>query len=139
MRKAAGSLRLPKITVSQSDHERLMGLAMATADRAPEVADELIAEMERARIVPANAVPAGVVRMGSTVAFATEGGPPRRVTLVFPVDADIAAGRVSVLTPIGAALIGLSEGQSIVWTTRDGRQQQLTVHAVESPGAPPTP
>ncbi len=40
--------------------------------------------------------------------------------LVFPAEADIAAGKVSVLTPVGAALIGLSKGESIAWTARDG-------------------
>jgi regulator of nucleoside diphosphate kinase len=59
----------------------------------------------------------------------------RRIALVFPGQADIAAARISVVTPIGAAPIGLSEGQSIAWSTRDGRERRLTVLAVE-PAAP---
>lgn len=55
---------------------------------------------------------------------------------MFPVDADFAAGRISILTPIGTALIGLSPGQSIAWTARDGRRHQLTVLSVEPPDAP---
>jgi len=51
----------------------------------------------------------------------------RMVQLVFPVDADMEADRISVLTPIGAALIGLSEGQSIEWRTRSGEWKTLTV------------
>lgn len=53
--------------------------------------------------------------------------------LVYPGEADIAAGRVSVLTPIGTALIGLAEGQSIVWQTRTGVSKRLTVLKVEEP------
>jgi regulator of nucleoside diphosphate kinase len=82
--------------------------------------------------MPAHAVPANVVQMGSTVEFATEEGVTRRITLVFPGQADITAARISVVTPIGAALIGLSEGQSIAWSTRDGRERRLTVLAVEA-------
>jgi regulator of nucleoside diphosphate kinase len=81
-------------------------------------------------------VPANVVGMGSTVTFQSDGDRKRRVTLVFPVAEDIAESRVSVLTPIGTALIGLSEGQSIEWSARDGRRHQLTVLAVERPPAP---
>jgi regulator of nucleoside diphosphate kinase len=50
--------------------------------------------------------------------------------------ADIAQGKISILTPIGVALLGLSEGQSIAWKTRDGREQRLTVLAVEEAGEP---
>lgn len=119
--------QLPAIIVSTIDLERLSGLALAAMDRAPDVANTLIAEMDRATVLDASAVPATVVRMGSTVRFRSEDGKERSVKLVFPVDADIAAGRISVLTPVGAALIGLSEGQSIAFTTRDGREQRLTV------------
>jgi regulator of nucleoside diphosphate kinase len=122
----------PAIIVSDVDQERLSGLALAAMDRAPEVASVLMAEMDRATVLDESAVPATVVRMGSTVRYRASDGRERSVKLVFPVDADIAAGRISVLTPIGAALIGLSEGQSIDWTTRDGREQSLTVLGVQA-------
>ena len=111
------------------------GLAAVVGDRAPDVASVLQSEMERARVFPAEAIPAAVVRMGSTVEFSADTGQQRKVTLVFPGDADIAAGRISILTPIGAALIGLSPGQSIAWMARDGRRHQLTVLSVEPPAA----
>jgi regulator of nucleoside diphosphate kinase len=123
--------RKPKIVVAASDHERLSALAVAMQDRMPEVADELQLEMERAKVVAAGSVPANVVRMGSFVTFESDTAPARRVQLVFPGEADIAAGRVSVLTPIGTALIGLSPGQSIAWTAREGRKHVLTILAVE--------
>lgn len=127
------SPRKPAITVGTEDYNRLSDLAAAIEARTPALAAELQAEMDRARIVADHRVPAGVVRMGSTVDYETEDGQRRRVQLVFPVEADIAAGRVSILTPIGTALIGLSAGQSIEWTARDGRRHALTVIGVEPP------
>jgi regulator of nucleoside diphosphate kinase len=53
------------------------------------------------------------------------------VTLVFPGDADIAEGKVSILTPIGTALLGLSPGQSIDWLARDGRSHRLSILSVQ--------
>lgn len=123
----------PKIVVSDVDYKRLTNLAFAARDRFPDVADELQAEMVRATIADAAAMPTDVVTMGSVVEFRSEAGTSRRLKLVFPVEADIAKGKVSILTPIGAALIGLSAGQSIRWTARDGRAQELTVIRVEQP------
>jgi regulator of nucleoside diphosphate kinase len=123
----------PAIKMAVSDHERLARLAESHASRIPEVANELMAELERARVVPDERLSAGVVRMGSKLRFASDLGEDRQVTLVFPGDADIAEGKVSILMPIGTALIGLSKGQSINWTARDGRIHRLTVAAVEAP------
>jgi len=131
MSKQLGADVLPNIVVSQPDYESLTGLAEAVEDRLPEIASVLQAEMERAQVVAVNAVPANVVRMGSTVEFQPDGGQRRRVTLVFPGDADISEGKISILTPIGTALIGLAPGQSIAWVARDGRRQRLTVLAVD--------
>jgi regulator of nucleoside diphosphate kinase len=133
MRKSIDREGKPFIIISTADQLRLTDVAMSALNQAPEVAQELLSEIERATVVPTHAVPTNVVQMGSTVEFTTEEGASRRVTLVFPGQADIAAARISVVTPIGAALIGLSEGQSIVWMTRDGRERRLTVLAVEPP------
>jgi regulator of nucleoside diphosphate kinase len=136
MREDQSNRPMPRIVVSESDHERLTGLATAALNRVPETAQELLAEMERAEIVSAPSVPANVVRMGSRVTFLPTDGRKRRITLVFPAEEDITKSRVSIMTPIGAALIGLTEGQSIQWTARDGRRHELTVLAVEKPPAP---
>jgi regulator of nucleoside diphosphate kinase len=122
---------MPEIVVSQVDQQRLTVLAMDALNRSPDVATELIAEMERARVVPD--VPPSVVQMGSIVTYKDDDNRERRVQLVFPGQADIGAGKISILTPIGTALIGLSEGQSIVWTARDGKERRLTVIKVENP------
>lgn len=122
---------MPEIVVRAADEERLGDLATAAMARLPEVARRLLSEIERAKIAPANTDLSRTVQMGSTVAFRLDDGKLQRVTLVYPGAADISAGRVSILTPIGTALLGLSEGQSIRWSTRDGRPQRLTVLSVE--------
>ena len=109
-------------------------LAEATIDRLPDIAEELLAEMDRAMVVPVATISPKVVQMGSTVKYVSDGH-ERRVTLVYPGEADIGTGRISILTPVGAALIGLSEGQSIAWSARDGQPRELTVLAVTAPGA----
>lgn len=134
MRIDTDSRWTPAIIVSDTDQERLSRLAASVMGRIPDIAEELMAEMERAAVVADDAIPPTVVQMGSMVEFKTDDGHRRRVQLVFPSDADIALGRVSILTPIGAALIGLSEGQAIMWTTRDGRELELTVLSVEPLG-----
>lgn len=121
----------PGIVVSDSDQRRLTVLATTALDRVPEVAEELLNEMERAEVVPAASVPATTVQMDSTVVYRADDGRERRVTLVFPGQADIAEGKISILTPIGTALIGLSEGQSISWMTRDGQRRSMTILSVE--------
>src|SRR3546814_18742657 len=73
-------------------------------------------------------MPEGVVTMLSTVEFVDEGSGTRRpVQMVYPADADISSGKISILTPIGAGLIGLSEGQSILWPDRDGHERCLQI------------
>ncbi len=133
MTKFRPDRRKPEIIVSDADYKRLASLAVAAQAGLPEVADALQDELERAHVVAAGSVPSDVVQMGSTVEFRPDAGAPRRVILVFPGEENIAEGRISVLTPIGAALIGLSSNQSIPWTTRDGRQHELTVLRVEQP------
>lgn len=134
MHKETSNNWAPEIVVSDVDFERLRNLAMAAMARAPDIAEDLINEVERAKVLADAQVPTTVVRMGSDVEFESDDGRQRRrVTLVFPVDADIARGRISVLTPVGTALIGLSQGQSIKWIIRDGREKELTVLAVKQP------
>ncbi|MEL4069639.1 nucleoside diphosphate kinase regulator [Ochrobactrum sp. GPK 3] len=122
----------PNIVVSDVDYERLMGLANSVPEQQEEIADELMAELDRAKVVPAKRLPQNVVHMGSVVEFRSNDGHERRVTLVYPGEADIAQGKISILTPIGTALIGLAPGQSISWTARDGRAHELNVISVST-------
>ena len=121
---------VPQIVVSTADYERLNDLANASLERLPEVAQELLDEMERAKVVGEGKVPADVVRMGSTVTFTADDGHTRTLKLVWPVDESLDEHRISVMTPVGAALIGLGTGQSISWTARDGKHHRLTVTKV---------
>lgn len=130
----------PDIVVSTEDHRMLTKLAYAGISEASTVADDLLCELDRASIVPPEQLPLDVVRMGSTVRFRNSDGEQREVTLMYPAEADIADNRISVMTPIGAALIGLRKGKSITWLTRDGRKQMLTVLRVVQPrGFQPEP
>jgi regulator of nucleoside diphosphate kinase len=122
----------PKIVIAQTEHARLVSFAENMADQNPDAADELLSELDRARIVNDDKVPHDVVRMGSTVRFKTDNGDSRTVTLVYPGEADISVGKISVLTPIGTALLGLSTGQSIDWITRGGRQQELHILGLDA-------
>lgn len=127
----------PRITMSEDDHRQL--LAVAGGNHASDAANDLLDEIERARVVPLSKLPPQVVRMGSTLTYRTDSGGDRKVTLVYPAEADISSGRISVLTPIGTALIGLTQGQSITWTARDGRKQVLTVVEVSDAEEPEMP
>jgi regulator of nucleoside diphosphate kinase len=122
--------RSTHIIVSNAEYERLNDLANASMERLPEVAQELLDELERAEIVDDKAVPADVVRMGSTVTFKSDDGHTRTLKLVYPADESLDEHRISVMTPVGAALIGLGTGQSISWTARDGKHHRLTVSKV---------
>jgi regulator of nucleoside diphosphate kinase len=122
---------LPPITLRHSDHERLGMLAEATAEKYPVTADFLAGEVERATIVPDTHPLPGIVTMESDVTFRDDvSGQEKHVTLVYPTSADVDTGRISVLTPIGAALIGLSAGQSITFETPSGEPRSLTVLSV---------
>ncbi|MGB3864125.1 MAG: nucleoside diphosphate kinase regulator [Xanthobacteraceae bacterium] len=119
---------LPTIAISARDADRLRHLADAATEKYPTTAEFLARELERAEIRDADEPMNGVVVMQSEVTFRDDvSGQARTVTLVFPEDADVDAGKISVLTPIGAALIGLSAGQTIEFQTPAGGWRALTV------------
>ena len=117
----------PAIFIPPMDYDRLFAMAEGHARREPDVANFLMRELERA----STDSPGGegrIVRMQSHVRFRDEStGQVRDVQLVYPGEADPAHGRISILTPVGTALIGLTEGQSIWWKDRGGKNKSLTV------------
>ena len=121
----------PKIVINDVDCDRLGRLALDAMDRVPEIAETLLKELERATVLPPGKLKNDVVQMGSAVRYRTDDGAERSVTLVYPAEADIEQGKISILTPIGAALIGLSVGQAIDWTALDERTHVLTILSVE--------
>jgi regulator of nucleoside diphosphate kinase len=124
---------LPRILISKADEKRLTAIATAASQRVPEASAALLTELERADVLPETAMPADVVRIGSIIEFEVDDGRRLKVQLVLPEDADINAGKISVLTPVGAALIGLSPGQAMEWSGNDGKECLLTVLAVSRP------
>ena len=124
----------PPIILGKTDADRLTALAAKIELGNPELADLLLGEIERATIREDKKVPETTVAMNSVVEFIDEAhGATRSVQLVYPDEADISANRISVLTPVGAGLIGLSPGQSIVWPDRDGHGRRLRILKVEKP------
>ena len=118
----------PAIHLIDSESDALMSLALSIADRQPILSSLLLGEIERAEVHPAGELPAQTVSMNALVNFIDErSGVRRSVQLVYPAAADISKGRISVLTPIGAGLIGLAEGDAILWPDRDGRERHLRV------------
>lgn len=117
----------PAIVLTRGTYDALNLLADKHAERSPQLCDALYEELDRARIVPDGKLERGVVRIGSTIRYAAEDGAERTVTLVYPGEADIAQGRLSVLTPVGVALIGMKEGRSIDWLAVNGQRHSLTV------------
>lgn len=126
--------RAPKIVINADDLGHFEGLAEGAMQRNPVLADRLLDEISRARVVAPAKMPKNVVTIGSTVTYRDETtGQEKSVTLVFPEDADIARQRVSLMTPIGVALLGLTEGAAFFWDTRDNQRRTLTVIRVEQP------
>lgn len=120
--------RQPRVTVSEDCMAHLEALAEGAFHRAPEIAERLLDELARARIVPAGRLPRDVVAIGREVTYRDETtGAETTVTPVYPEQADIACGRISILTPIGVALIGLAEGATFPWRTRSGETRHLKV------------
>ncbi|QOZ56470.1 nucleoside diphosphate kinase regulator [Bradyrhizobium sp. CCBAU 53338] len=122
---------LPPIKVTKDDMRRLNVLANSSTELFPRVSHFLAREMERATVVADGTDLHGVVRMGSRVSYSVEKtGEAREVVLVYPHEANIELNKISVLTPIGAALIGLSAGQSIEFQTPGHQVRSLTVLGV---------
>jgi regulator of nucleoside diphosphate kinase len=112
------------VYVAEAEYERLHNLAASEAPGAALLRQEL----GRAILLRESEGPSAFVRLNSVVEYldlAT--GRTRTVTLVAPDQADIDQGRISVVTPVGAALLGVVPGESFSWTMDDGRPRVITV------------
>ncbi len=81
---------------------------------------ELRGELDRAEVVEPQDVPSDVVTMNSKVRFVLESGEEFCLTLVYPQDIDGSTERISILAPVGSALLGLSAGAQIEWPRPGG-------------------
>ncbi|WP_341704928.1 nucleoside diphosphate kinase regulator [Ferrovibrio sp.] len=121
----------PAILLSEPDSERLSALAARLRPRHPAVADMLDSEIGRAAIVASDCMPGDVATMRSHLLFGyAHSRRSHWLTLVYPAEADIDLAKLSVGTPVGAALIGLREGQTIAWHAASGVARSITLHRV---------
>ncbi|KQK27650.1 hypothetical protein ARD30_25615 [Bosea thiooxidans] len=128
------SSKRPAITVTAADHAMLSRIAAGAANTMPELAAELSHELDRARILPEGRTSIDHARVGSEIVYRDESTKRETtITLVWPQDANIEKNRISVMTPIGVALIGMAAERSIDWTTRSGDVKRLTVLEVREP------
>lgn len=118
----------PEIIVSSHDLERLEGLLAAPAARSRGDLDGLREELDRATVLEPQDLPKDVITMNSRARFRDEtSGREYELTLVYPGNANAETGKVSVFSPAGSALLGLSVGQSIDWQTGQGHSIRLKV------------
>jgi len=118
----------PPIHMSEADYERIADMALRNERIHPVASKLLLEEIDRATLYPVEKLPEDAVALGSEVEFMdNSNGVRRRVKLVFPEQADAEAGRISIMTPVGAGLIGMREGQEISWPRRDGSVRTLKV------------
>jgi regulator of nucleoside diphosphate kinase len=121
----------PAITLGDAEHRRLLFLAMTEPGHSAEDSDFLNYELDRATLLPDGKVPMDVARVGSTVTYRSgHEDRPRVVTIVEPAQVGPGNGKVSVLSPLGAALLGLRAGQAITRMSYDGNYCTFTVIAV---------
>ncbi|NWC09423.1 nucleoside diphosphate kinase regulator [Pseudomonas agarici] len=124
----------PSIILTRLDVQRLERLIDSLDDSLAGVV-ALQAELDRAdSVVGHEEVPAGVVTMNSRVHCREEGsGKDYHLTLVYPqdADADADAGKISILAPVGSALLGLQVGQHIDWPAPGGKTLKLALLEVE--------
>lgn len=122
----------PPLHLIDREYDVIADLAMGIAASQPDLSARLMTELDRAELHAAADLPVGVVTLNAAVEFIDEGSGSRRVVqLVLPADADVAAGKVSILTPIGAGLIGMSQGGAIEWPDREGHPRLLRIVRVD--------
>lgn len=120
----------PSIVLTRLDIQRLNEV-LDTLDGPVDLLDALENEIQRAKTVGHDRVGADVITMNSRVRFTDEtSGREMVLTLVYPEKAG-AEGSISVLAPVGIALLGLKKGQSIDWTVPNGRQLKLKIIDIE--------
>ena len=132
IKTSAAPLPRPRLIIDERAYPRLLALAERARVQAPELADRLIEEIERAELRPTSEMPEDVVTLGSEVTF-RHGERMQTVHIVAPEEADIERKRISVLTPVGAALLGLAVGQKISWEMPDKHESVLEVVEVRQP------
>ncbi|HLT89450.1 MAG TPA: nucleoside diphosphate kinase regulator [Woeseiaceae bacterium] len=113
--------KTPHIIVSERDAERLEALLEKLPSGSFPGKAALEAELERAELVPPEEVPPDVVTMNSTIRFRVASTDEEfTLRLVYPKDVDDSGGTISILAPVGSALLGLKQGDEIEWPKPGG-------------------
>jgi regulator of nucleoside diphosphate kinase len=121
----------PKIVLSSLDVERLESLLKSLPNNAFPGRDDLEAELARAEVVDPKDIPSTVVTMNSTVRFKMEPSSKEfHLTLVYPKDADATGNTISILAPVGSALLSLSKGDEIEWPKPGGGMLRVRIEEV---------
>lgn len=118
----------PPLILSSLDLDRIEALLAGIPSSALAGKAELQAELDRADVLAPEEMPPNVVTMNSTVQFTiVETGKELRLTLVYPRDLDGSADKVSILAPVGSALLGLSVGDELAWPGPGGKAMTVRV------------
>lgn len=121
----------PEIILSSLDFDRLYDLIDSLPKNSVAGADELEAELERATVVSPKEIPPTIVTMNSTVKFFVESTENEfELTLVYPNNTDSTGKTISILAPVGSALLGLSVGDSIEWPKPGGGNLKVKIKSV---------
>jgi len=122
----------PAITLSSRDFERIETLLDSLPASSSVTRDRLFEELERADVIDSNAVPPTLVTMNSRVTFTVlPDGKTMTYTLVYPADMDGSPDKISILAPVGSALIGLSVGQEIDWAMGGDKTTRVRIEKVD--------
>jgi regulator of nucleoside diphosphate kinase len=125
------STRRPQITLSEQDAERLERLLESLPDSAFPGKGQLEAELSRADILDPHQMPPNVVTMNSRVRFKVQSSAEEfTLTLVYPKDVDGSGGTISILAPVGSALLGLAEGDEIEWPKPGGGTLRVRIEEI---------
>jgi regulator of nucleoside diphosphate kinase len=118
------SQRASSIYVTEPDYHRLSALIESTRERNGvdiQYLNKLEAELDRAEIVDPKAIPANVITMRSKVRLKDlVTGEANTYSLVFPTEADFSEGKISILAPVGTAILGYKSGDTIEWSVPSG-------------------
>ena len=129
--------RQPPIALRRSDHQALLAIAYGALLKDTRSAGSLLEEVCRAELMSDDAVTTTVALWSRVLFVDGRSDTPQMITLVPPEAASSAEGRASVLSPVGAALIGLSKGQHIRRPDRHGGELSLTVVDIFPPDHTP--
>lgn len=123
-----------RVFITAFDKERLeelINVATEFGQHDRDDLEELATEMGQANVVDSKEVPPNVVTMNTKVQLRdADTDETMTYTLVFPTDADISAGRISVLAPVGTAILGYKEGSTVEWPMPSGKARRIKIEKI---------